>query len=220
MSAQAAFFVGHGIIVLLLGTVLFLPNSWLGRELRRAYQVQTTGVLGRFAARDFGRAALMSLVIGLLLLGASVAAYAISFQKQDGTLDLVLEGYGFGFFLLGTVVLLSIIQTLWRGLRVWRRESRLARLCSTHAELFTSIREILERHNVMDLDREERETECSYEAARLLVPVIEVATYEELLGCVHAQFVMWFTPYVAGPRERFAAVTQELWNLRSAARAA
>jgi hypothetical protein len=206
--------LGHGVIALLIGIALFLPDSWLGRELRRAYHVQTTGVLGRFVARDLLHAAAMSLVIGLLLIAGAYAAFSASFSKQ-GTVARLLEAYGFGFFLLGAVVFLTIIQSLWRAVRVWRTDRRIARLRSANLELVDTVREILTRYNVMELDGPEATAEHDYEAAWLLVPLLEATSFEELSVCVHAYFAAWFTPDLAGPPERFAALAQELWNVRA-----
>ena len=219
MSPQLVFVIGNVLIMLLVGTVLFLPHSGIGRELRRAYHVRTTGVLGRFVPRDFGRAALMSLVIGIVLIAGAYTAISMSFDKQ-GVVSRLLEGYGFGFFLLGVVVLLSIVQTLWRGSQVLRAHGRAACLQATHPQLFASIREILARHNVLELEGEEREAEFDYEASRLLEPVLESSSYEELLARVHGYFVVWFTYELAGSRLRFAAVAQELWHVVSSQRAA
>src|SRR6266699_5374426 len=181
MSPESVFVVGNAVIVLLVGTVLFLPDSWIGRELRRAYHVQTTGVLGRFVPGDFDRAALMSLVIGIVLIAGAYTAISMSFDKR-GAVARLLEGYGFAFFLLGVVVLLSIVQTLWRGWQVLRCDRRAARLQAAHPQLFTSIREILARHNVLDLKGEKLEAEFDYEASRLLGPILESSSYEELLA--------------------------------------
>jgi len=190
MSPESVFVVGNAAIAILVGTVLFLPDSWIGRELRRAYHVQTTGVLGRFAPRDFGRAALMSLVIGMVLIAGAYTAISMSFDNQ-GAVSRVLEGYGFGFFLLGVVVLLSIVQTVWRGWQVLQGHRRADRLQAAHPELFASIREILARHNVLDLGGEELEAEFAYQASRLLGPVLESSSYEDLFAHVHGYYVVW-----------------------------
>jgi len=219
MSPSTAVLVGHGVIILLLCIALLLPDSWLGRELRRAYHVQTSGVSGRFASRDFVRAAMMSLVIGIVLIAGSVAAYSVSFSKH-GVLARVLEGYGFGFFILGVVVLLTIIQSLWRSLGLLRGERRIAQLRAANSALFAAVREILVRHNVMGIEGEEASDEFDYEAARLLIPLSEASSYEDLLIGVYMFFAVWFTASVAGPPNRFAALSQELWNLELRSRAA
>ncbi|HXG95989.1 MAG TPA: hypothetical protein VNJ06_02620 [Gemmatimonadales bacterium] len=159
----------------------------------------------------------MSLVIGIVLIAGAYTAISMSFDRQ-GAVSRVLEGYGFGFFLLGAVVLLSIVQTLWRGWQVLRGHRRAARLQAAHPQLFASIREIVARHNVLDLDGEERDAEFDYEASRLLGPVLESSSYDELLARVHRYFLIWFTYELAGPRARFAALAQELWHVVSSQR--
>jgi len=161
----------------------------------------------------------MSLVIGIVLIAGAYTAISMSFDKR-GAVARLLEGYGFAFFLLGVVVLLSIVQTLWRGWQVLRCDRRAARLQAAHPQLFTSIREILARHNVLDLKGEKLEAEFDYEASRLLGPILESSSYEELLARVHGYFVVWFTYQLAGPRPRFAALAQELWHVGSSQRAA
>ena len=68
----------------------------------------------------------MSVTIAVLLFGSWFAAFAASEQKQ-GTVRLLLEAYGFGFFLLACVTLLATVQTLTRAFQVHRRERRVAR---------------------------------------------------------------------------------------------
>jgi hypothetical protein len=214
MSSGTVFLVGQGLIALLLAIVFFLPDSWLGRELRRTYQVQTTGASGRFAASDFLHAALMSFVVAALLIGAWMAAFAVSF-RQRGTLALVLEGYSFGFFLLGVVVFLTVFRSLWRALQVRRADRRVAVIKAANEDMFAQVRDVVWRHNVMGLEGQGTDAEVVYEAARLLGSLLEAHNYEELVAAVHALHVAWFSVELVGPPEQFAALSQELWNLRA-----
>ena len=130
--------LGFSVVAALIATVLLLPDSWLGFELRRAYQVQTSGVLGRFAPRDFLRSAAMSCSIAALLTVSSYVAMTVSFRKP-GTIGLLLEAFGFAFFLLAGTTLLATVQTLVRAFRVHRTERRVAQQITIQPDLFAAL---------------------------------------------------------------------------------
>lgn len=213
MFGERAYWIGVILIAALVTITASFPNSFLGRELRRTYRVQTTGVSGRFAPRDFARAAAMSFVIGVVLFAGSVLAFWVTENRNDKD-TLIVQGFGFGCVLLSLVVFASIIQTGWRGIMVWRRDQRVERVRAAHLQLFAGVREILKRHNIMALGGEEAEAEFDYEAARLLTPLLAAVDSSEFLSQLHTCFALWFTLDVAGPRERFATLGEELWNAR------
>src|SRR5207302_898748 len=136
--------LGLGVVATLIATVLLFPDSRLGFELRRAYQVQTSGVLGRFAPRDFLRSAAMSCTIAALLTVSSYVAMTVSFRKP-GTIGLLLEAYGFAFFLLAGMTLLATVQTLVRAFRVYRTDRRVAEQFMIQLDLFAALRYIFAR---------------------------------------------------------------------------
>ncbi len=153
----------------------------------------------------------MSLAIAGILTISSVAAYTVSFRRQ-GTVEELLEAYGLGFFLLAGVTLLASIQTLTRAFRVRRRERRVAKEIGAQPELFNAICEILTRYDPMGLADLEEPHEYEYQAGRLLLALPSCASYEQLLREVRGHFAVWFR-WVPTPPSRFAAMTQEIWNL-------
>jgi hypothetical protein len=207
---------GFGLIGVLIATVSFFPASWLGRELRRAYQVQTTGVLGRFTSRDFVRSAVMSFTIAALLVASSVAAFTVSEQKR-GTVQLFLEAYFFGFFLLAGVTLLATFQTLARGAQVHRRERRVARAVAARPQLFAALCAVLARYDPMDVHSLQEPREYEYQAGRILLALDNPSTYEDVLQNVRGYFALWF-PWADHSPGRFAPLAQEIWNLLQARR--
>lgn len=208
--------LGFGIVGSLIAVVSVFPNSRFGIELRRAYQVQTSGVLGRFTSRDFVRSAAMSVTIAVLLLVSWFAAFAVSEQKR-GTVQLLLEAYSFGFFLLGGVTLLATVQTLTRALRVYRRERRVAKAVAANPRLFAGVCALLARYDPMGIERLDEPREYEYQAGRILLDLDNCSTYEELLRHIQGSFALWF-PWVDQRSLRLAPLAQELWNLLQAGR--
>ena len=208
--------LGFGIVGSLIAVVSVFPNSRFGIELRRSYQVQTSGVLGRFTSRDFVRSAAMSVAIAVLLLASSIAAYGVSEQKQ-GTVQLVLEAYGFGFALLAGVTLLASVQTLTRALRVYRRERRVVRAVAANPRLFADVSALLARYDPMGIERLDEPREYAYQAGRILLDLDTCSSYEELLRHIRECYALWF-PWVDQRSLRLAPLAQELWNLLQAGR--
>jgi hypothetical protein len=207
---------GFGLIGALIAIVSLFPASWLGRELRRAYQVQTTGVLGRFTSRDFVRSAAMSITIAVLLLISSFTAFAASEQKQ-GTVQRLLEAYFFGLFLLAGVALLATFQTFARAARVHQRERRVARTVAAHPELFADLCRLLARYDPMGVASLQEPQEYEYQAGRILLTLNDSSSYEAILQNVRGYFALWF-PWADHHPGRFAPLAQEIWNLLQARR--
>jgi hypothetical protein len=204
--------VGFGLVAALIATVLLFPDSWLGLELRRAYQVQTSGVLGRFVARDFVRTAVMSFTIAVLLTVSSYVAMTVSFRRP-GTTGLLLEVYGFAFFLLAGVTFLATIQTLVRAFRVRRTERRVAELIAIQPDLFAALRDIVARYDPIGLAALNEPLEYDYQAGRILLALSRCGTYDEVFAMIRGHFSTWF-PW-ADPHlpATVAALSQEVWNL-------
>jgi len=211
MAEWAPVAFGFGLLALLAGAVLLFPESWLGTELRRDYQVQSSGVLGRFTSRDFMRSAGMSFVIAGLLTGSSVLALTVSFRKQD-TVARLLEAYGFGFFLLAGVALLATGQTVVRGVRLYRFERRVARRRVEEPQLFAALHDIVRRYDPLGVESLQEPAEYEYQAGRLLVALPECRSYDEVLIMVRSKFFAWF-PWAPPSTSRLAPLAQELWNL-------
>ena len=51
------------------------------------------------------------------------------------------------------------------------------------------------------------------EAETITQRVGEAQTAEELERIMHEEFVAWFSPELAGPPERYAALARETWTL-------
>lgn len=208
--------LGFGIVATLIAFVVVFPTSRFGTELRRAYQVQTSGVLGRFTSRDFVRSAAMSVSIAVLLFASWVAASAVSERKQ-GTIQLLLEAYSFGFFLLACVTLLATVQTLTRALQVYRRERRVAKAVAANPRLFADFSAVLARYDPMGIEHLDEPREYEYQAGRILLDLDNCSSYEELLRHIRHSFALWF-PWVDQRSLRLAPLAQELWNLLQAGR--
>jgi len=204
--------IGFGLVAALVFVALGLPDSWLGAELRRAYQVQTSGVLGRFTPRDFVRSAGMSLTIAVLLMGSSYLAYGVSFRKQ-GSVQLLLEAYGFGFFLLAGMTLLATCQTLFRAIKLHRADVRVAHQIASDPHEFAALRDILQRYDPIRLSTLEEPTEFDYQAGRILVALSRCSSYEEVLAMIRGHFHIWFPWVDSQARGEFAPLAQEVWNL-------
>ena len=204
--------LGLGVVAALIATVLLFPDSRLGLELRRAYQVQTSGVLGRFAPRDFLRSAAMSCTIGAVLTVSSYAAMTVSLRKP-GTIGRLLEAYGFAFFLLAGMTLLATVQTLVRAFRAHRTERRVAQQITIQPDLFAALRDIVARYDPIGLAVLKEPREYDYQAGRILLALSHCSTYEEIFATIRGHFYIWFPWVDPQSPARFAALAQEVWNL-------
>ncbi len=55
-------------------------------------------------------------------------------------------------------------------------------------------------------------TEYEPEEGTILPRLGEAATVEELTGIIHEEFVRWFSPHIAGPRQRYRPIAQRIWE--------
>jgi hypothetical protein len=183
--------IGFGLVAAVITVLLGFPHSWLGTELRRAYQVQTTGVLGRFTSKDFVRSGAMSFTIAVILTVSSVLAYSVSFRSR-GTVQLLLEAYGFGFFLLAGTTLLATVQTLFHAFKRHRFQIWVAAQVAAQPREFAALREMLMRYDPVGLETLNEPAEYDYQARRILVALSRCNTYEEVLAMIRGHFQIWF----------------------------
>lgn len=92
-----------------------------------------------------------------------------------------------------------------------REEER--RLRAQYGGMFDSIAALLFRHDPIGICCANNTDEYYPEARTILPRLRDCGSAEEALRMVHAEFVRWFTPKIAGPKERYAEIASEIWDL-------
>src|SRR4029077_4263736 len=129
---------------------------------------------------------------------------------RPGTTGLLLEAYGFAFFLLAAVTLLATIQTLVRAFRVRRTERRVAERIAIQPDLFAALRDIVARYDPIGLAALKEPLEYDYQAGRILLALSRCRTYDEVLAMIRGHFSNWFPwadPHLSA---RVAGLSQEV----------
>ncbi|HEV2762990.1 MAG TPA: hypothetical protein VGV38_08350 [Pyrinomonadaceae bacterium] len=84
---------------------------------------------------------------------------------------------------------------------------------SWYKELHRAIAEVLFRHDPVGIASEENADEYEPEARTILAKLDSCRSTEDVLWVVHKDFQGWFTPEIAGPRERYREAAEEIWRL-------
>lgn len=92
-------------------------------------------------------------------------------------------------------------------------EAEKRRLKAEYGSLFDAVAEILFRHDPMGINFEENTDEYEPEAGTILPRLKHCPSVEDVTTAVHEEFQRWFDPELAGPRERYGKIAQEIWPL-------
>jgi len=83
-----------------------------------------------------------------------------------------------------------------------------------HRVYLTELREALNRHDPIQLiDKGAPEHEYDSERSVLAARLLHSHTAEEALAVVHDVFCEWFDPQIAGPRETYRDLADELFTI-------
>ena len=85
-------------------------------------------------------------------------------------------------------------------------------LKAEYGDLFDSVAEILFRHDPIGINCEDNWDEY-YPEARTVLPRLKAChSAHDVTSVVHEEFVRWFEPETAGPREKYQLLSEEIWN--------
>ena len=85
------------------------------------------------------------------------------------------------------------------------------RLKSEYDELFDAVAEILFRRDPIGINFEENMDEC-YPEVRTILPRLKFCrSSEDVMTAMHEEFQRWLDLDIAGPRENYAKIANEVW---------
>lgn len=92
----------------------------------------------------------------------------------------------------------------------WGEKRR--RLRREYGALFEVVAEILFRHDPVGINFDVNPDEYEPEAETILARLPYCRSAEDTAAAVHQEFQVWFTPEVAGPREKYEGAAEEIWR--------
>jgi hypothetical protein len=92
-------------------------------------------------------------------------------------------------------------------------EAEHRRFRAEYGSLFDDVMALLFRHDPIGLDFEDNSDEYDCEARTILPRLKTCRSQEDVLTVVHEEFQRWFDADIAGPRERYAAIANDVWIL-------
>jgi hypothetical protein len=87
------------------------------------------------------------------------------------------------------------------------------RIKAAYGELFDSVSELLFRHDPIGISFDVNGDEYEAEAGTILPRLRSCQSADDVLRVVHEEFVRWFDRGTAGPREHYAEIASEIWQL-------
>ena len=79
--------------------------------------------------------------------------------------------------------------------------------------LFDEVAAILFRHDPVGINFEDNTDEYEPEARTILPRLGSCHSAEDVLTVVHEEFQRWFDNEIAGPREKYSTIADEVWTL-------
>ena len=87
------------------------------------------------------------------------------------------------------------------------------RLRAEYGALFDEVVAILFRHDPIGINYENNTDEYEPEARTILPRLKTCNSAEDVLTVVHEEFQQWFAPKIAGPREKYSTIANDVWAL-------
>jgi len=87
------------------------------------------------------------------------------------------------------------------------------RLKAEHRQLYDEVAALLFRHDPEGINFETNTDEYEPEVGTILPRLRSCRSEHDVLQVVHEEFVRWFGADTAGPRERYAKIAAEIWQL-------
>jgi hypothetical protein len=92
-------------------------------------------------------------------------------------------------------------------------ESEHRRLRAEYGTLFDELAALLFRHDPIGLNFDDNTDEYECEARTILPRLKACHSANDVLAAVHEEFQRWFDAEIAGPRERYADIANDVWAL-------
>ena len=87
------------------------------------------------------------------------------------------------------------------------------RLRAEYGSLFDEVAAIFFRHDPIEINFEDNTDEYEPEARTILPRLRTCHSAEDVLAVVHEEFQRWFDPEIAGPREKYSTIANDVWAL-------
>jgi hypothetical protein len=97
-------------------------------------------------------------------------------------------------------------------IRRMRSEEREA-IKRQYGTLFMSISEALFKADPIGINFDTNTDEYEQEAGTIIPRLSSAKSEEDVQSIVYEEFCRWFDPIIAGPREKYASVSAEIWKL-------
>lgn len=92
-------------------------------------------------------------------------------------------------------------------------QAETARLKDEYGDLFDAVAEILFRHDPVGINFEDNLDEY-YPEAETILPLLKTChSIEDVMAAVHREFQRWFDPSLAGSKDRYRKIAEEIWGL-------
>ena len=92
-------------------------------------------------------------------------------------------------------------------------EAEKKRLKAEYGNLFDSIAEILFRHDPIGINFEDNTDEYESEAETILPRLKDCSSVRDVTTVVHEEFQRWFYPDLAGSKQKYTKIAEEIWRL-------
>lgn len=86
------------------------------------------------------------------------------------------------------------------------------RLKAEYGELFDSVADILFQHDPIGINFEDNTDEYYPEVRTILPRLKDCHSAQDVTSVVHEEFVRWFEPETAGPKDRYQLPSEEIWK--------
>jgi hypothetical protein len=87
------------------------------------------------------------------------------------------------------------------------------RLRVAYGQLYDHTAELLFRHDPIGINFDNNSDEYEPEVGTILPKLRICESASDVLQVVHEEFVRWFGPVTAGPKERYVEISAEIWHL-------
>lgn len=86
------------------------------------------------------------------------------------------------------------------------------RLKAEYGELFDSVADVLFQHDPVGINFEDNTDEYYPEVGTILPRLKDCHSAQDVTSVVHEEFVRWFEPETAGPKDRYQLPAEEIWT--------
>ena len=86
------------------------------------------------------------------------------------------------------------------------------RLKAEYGDLFDSVADILFQHDPVEINFGNNTDEYYPEVRTILPRLRNCHSAQDVTSVVHEEFVKWFEPETAGPKDRYQLPSEEIWK--------